>query len=122
MLSWTTRHIHRIEGAVDHMQWHSLLACLQVMPLELTGRLKKAIDASNVRFESEDVQDRMHISMHSHSGHGTTVADVLRLEYNVGDAIAALLPSATMKAYQQISTFVWKLKTMEFNLQRAFLV
>jgi Gamma tubulin complex component C-terminal len=92
------------------------------MPLELAGRLKKAVDASNVRFEPDDVQDRLHVAMAPHAGVGTTVADVLRLEYRVGGALAALLPESTMEQYAQVSTFVWKLKTMEFNLQRAFLV
>lgn len=92
------------------------------MPLELNGRLKKAMDASNVRFEPDDIQDRLHITMLDAPGRGAVVSDVLRLEYHVSGALSSLLSDEAMREYQQVSTFVWKMKTMEFNLQRAFLV
>ena len=92
------------------------------MPLELTGRLKKAVDASNVRFEPEDTQDRLRITMSTAAGRGAIVADTMRLEYALGNVLGSLLPESVAQEYQQVAQFVWKCKTMEFNLQRACLV
>lgn len=95
---------------------------MQVMTLELTGRLKKAMDSSNVRYETDDIQDRVHIAMRPFSGHGSVVADVLSLQYRVGGPLTSLLSQEVMHEYEQVSTFLWKMKTMEFSLQCAFLV
>lgn len=91
------------------------------MPIELNGRLKKSMDASMLRFESDDMQDRLHIAMRPHTGHSTLVSDVLNLQYRVSGPLASLLSEDIMREYEAVSTFLWKLKAMEFSLQRAYL-
>jgi gamma-tubulin complex component 3 len=96
------------------------LKASQVTPFELASRLKKAMDASNVRFEPDDIQDRLHVRMAGSTGSHTTVADVVRLQYHLGDTLTALLPADAMERCEQISALLWKTKTMEFTLLRAY--
>jgi gamma-tubulin complex component 3 len=96
------------------------LRASRVTPFEVAGRLKKAIDASNVRYEPDDVQDRLIVRLGIPAGSTTTVADVLRLQYRLSDTLVALLPAAAAEQTEQISAFIWKTKTMEATLLRAY--
>ena len=84
--------------------------------------LKRAIEASNVRFEPPDVQNRLAIGTVTGAGAASTVADVLRLQYRLGPTLTALLPADAVARCEQVSAFLWRMKTMEFTLLRAFQV
>lgn len=95
---------------------------VQVMASELSARLKQAIDASNVRHFEDDVQERLALHKAPGGGAAVTVADVLQVTYAVSGPLASLMPERVMVRYEQVSTFLLKLKTMEFQLQQAWQV
>lgn len=95
---------------------------MQVMASELSARLKQAIDASNVRHFEDDVQERLALRKAPGGGAAVTVADVLQVTYTVTGPLASLMPERVMMRYEQVSTFLLKLKTMEFQLQQAWQV
>lgn len=95
---------------------------VQVMASELSARLKQAIDSSNVRHFEDDVQERLSLRKAPGGGAAATVADVMQVTYAVVGPLASLMPERVMMRYEQISTFLLKLKTMEFQLQQAWQV
>ena len=46
----------------------------------------------------------------------------MQVTYTVTGPLASLMPERVMMRYEQISTFLLKLKTMEFQLQQAWQV
>ena len=95
---------------------------LQVMPSELSNRLKKAFDGSIASQVPEDSLDRVVLRKAAGGGSGALLADVLVLSYSLGRPLAALMPPRVMALYEQISTFLFKAKTVEFKLQQSWLV
>lgn len=95
---------------------------LQVMPSELSNRLKKAFDGSIASQVPEDSLDRVVLRKAAGGGSGALLADVLVLSYSLGRPLAALMPPRVMALYEQISTFLFKSKTVEFKLQQSWLV
>eukprot|EP00892_Ulva_mutabilis_P008835 jgi/Ulvmu1/6323/UM029_0031.1 len=92
----------------------------EVMASELSARLKKAIDASNVQHFEHDMQERLALRKAAGGGASVTIADVMQVTYTVTGPLASLMPERVMMRYEQISTFLLKLKTMEFQLQQAW--
>ena len=90
--------------------------------LELTDKLKKAIDASNSKFHEDDVLDRLRVRKAPSAGHHDRGWDVFCLKYQVRAPLSSLLTPAIMRRYEQISTFLWKVKRVEYTLQQSWVV
>lgn len=55
------------------------MAAVQVMASELSARLKKAIDGSNVKHFEDDVQERLALRKAAGGGAAVTIADVMQV-------------------------------------------
>lgn len=95
---------------------------MQVGELELTDKLKKSIDASNSKFHEDDVQDRLRVRKAPSTGAHDRGWDVFCLKYQVRAPLSTLLTPPVMHLYEQISTFLWKLKRVEYTLQQSWQV
>lgn len=95
---------------------------MQVTPSELSNRLKKAFDGSIAAQIPEDSLELVTLRKAPGGGSGALLADVLVLSYELGRPLAALMPRRVMAQYEQISTFLFKAKTVEHKLQQSWLV
>ena len=99
-----------------------MLVLMEVMPSELSNRLKKAFDGSIASQIPEDSLERVVLHKAAGGGSGALLADVLVLSYGLGRPLGALMPARVMAQYEQISTFLFKAKTVEHKLQQSWLV
>ena len=80
----------------------------------LQANLETAIRASNAKFNDKECLKKLNIKLMDAST-GDTGWDIFLLEYNVDVPLTVIFTKSSLKEYQKLFFFFWKLKRLEYS-------
>ncbi|TDH65446.1 hypothetical protein CCR75_004048 [Bremia lactucae] len=106
----------------------------QVYRHTLTNVLETALNASNAKFESADILGRLDVELlqgspvsavHDNSSlvnmlTAETGWDIFCLHYNLQAPVNSVIPATSIFQYQQIFSFLWRMKRIEHSLSASW--
>ncbi|TPX62944.1 hypothetical protein PhCBS80983_g00195 [Powellomyces hirtus] len=91
----------------------------QIYRHDLAAALENGIRLSNARYDNPDVLRRLDARLLEVSA-GDAGWDVFCIDYHVKEPIDTILSQKTMRVYQRLSCFLWKLKRVEYALSSTW--
>lgn len=86
----------------------------------LVAGLESAVRSSNAQYDSEDVLNRLDVTLMTKSP-GETGWDVFSLDYRINTSpLNAVVDSSCMEAYRRCFTLLWKMKRVEWTLAQTW--
>ncbi|RHY39199.1 hypothetical protein DYB30_004640 [Aphanomyces astaci] len=91
----------------------------QIYRHNLMSVLETALNASNAKFESNDILSRLDVKLHQATS-GEEGWDVFALHYKLQAPLNTVIPDAAMAEYLQMFSFLFKVKRVEYSLSTCW--
>ncbi|DBA01156.1 TPA: hypothetical protein N0F65_002291, partial [Lagenidium giganteum] len=93
----------------------------QIYRHTLTNVLETALNSSNAKFESPDILARLDVElMQASDGKCDLGWNIFSLHYKLTAPINSVITDSTMRQYQRIFHFLWRMKRVEYSLSTSW--
>ncbi|ETV73904.1 hypothetical protein, variant 2 [Aphanomyces astaci] len=108
-----------IQYLMDLLQPELSKRATQIYRHNLMSVLETALNASNAKFESNDILSRLDVKLHQATS-GEEGWDVFALHYKLQAPLNTVIPDAAMAEYLQMFSFLFKVKRVEYSLSTCW--
>ncbi|KAF0685915.1 Aste57867_22232 [Aphanomyces stellatus] len=108
-----------IQYLMDLLQPELSKRATQVYRHNLMNVLETALNASNAKYETNDILARLDVKLHQASA-GEEGWDVFALHYKLQAPLNTVIPDSTMSEYLRMFSFLFKVKRVEYSLSTCW--